>query len=276
MRKTIAAGVVAGLALAAGFVAPAQAISATSADLYVFHGIPETPVDVYVNGELTLDDFQPGDFAGPLDLPAGDYEVALTDPAATDDSAPILGPATLTLEGGKSYTATANLDAAGAPALNLFTNDIATTKAGEGRLSVRHTAAAPGVDILAGGAVVVTNLVNPDQATLNLPVGTVSASVAATGTTDPVIGPADVQVKDGVLTIGYAWGSLEDGNLALAVQEITVGHTTPGGVPSGTAGYAAERDAMNQALWIIGFAFAAAAASVVVFTARRSRADIGS
>ena len=78
MRKTIAAGVVAGFALAAGFVAPAQAISATSADLYVLHAIPDTPVDVYVNGALTLDDFQPGDLAGPLDLPAGDYEVALT------------------------------------------------------------------------------------------------------------------------------------------------------------------------------------------------------
>ena len=92
MRKTIAAGVVAGFALAAGFIAPAQAISATTADLSVLHGIPDTPVDVYVNGELTLDDFQPGDLAGPLDLPAGDYEVALTATDAADDSAPCSGP----------------------------------------------------------------------------------------------------------------------------------------------------------------------------------------
>ena len=40
MRKTIAAGVVAGFVLAAGFAAPAQAISATTADLSVLHGIP--------------------------------------------------------------------------------------------------------------------------------------------------------------------------------------------------------------------------------------------
>ena len=272
MRKTIAAGVVAGFALAAGFIAPAQAISPTTADLSVLHGIPDTPVDVYVNGELTLDDFQPGDLAGPLDLPAGDYAVALTATDAADDSAPILGPATLTLEAGKSYTATANLDEAGAPALNLFTNDIATTAAGQGRLTVRHVAAAPAVDILAGGAPVIQGLVNPDEATLDLPVGTVSAAVALAGTTEPVIGPADVAIQDGVLTIVYAWGSAADGNLALAVQTMTVGHTAPGGVPSGTAGYAAERDAMNQAFWIIGFAFAAAAASVGVVVARRSRA----
>ena len=238
----------------------------------MLHGIPDTPVDVYVNGELTLDDFQPGDLAGPLDLPAGDYAVALTATDAADDSAPILGPATLTLEAGKSYTATANLDEAGAPALNLFTNDIATTAAGQGRLTVRHVAAAPAVDVLAGGAPVIQGLVNPDEARLDLPVGTVSAAVALAGTTEPVIGPADVAIQDGVLTIVYAWGSAADGNLALAVQTVTVGHTAPGGVPSGTAGYAAERDAMNQAFWIIGFAFAAAAASVGVVVARRSRA----
>lgn len=270
MRKTIAAGVVAGFALAAGFVMPAQAISATNADLYVFHGIPDTPVDVYVNGALTLDDFQPGTFAGPVDLPAGDYDIALTAPDAADASAPIL-EATVTLAANTSYTATANFAEDGTPALNLFTNDIAATNAGEGRLTVRHVAAAPAVDVLAGGAVVVSALANPDQATLNLPVGTVSASVAAAGTTEPVLGPADVPIQDGVLTIAYAWGSLEEETLALATQNITVGHTTPGGVPSGTAGYAAERDAMTQAFWIAGVAFAFAAASVAIVVARRAR-----
>src|SRR5690349_18349156 len=143
VRKKILAGIAAGAVAALGMIAPASAATASNAVLSVLHGIPDTPVDVYVNGELTLDDFQPGDLAGPLDLPAGDYEVALTAPDAADASAPILGPATLTLEAGKSYTATANLDEAGTPALNLFTNDIATTKAGEGRLTVRHVAAAP-------------------------------------------------------------------------------------------------------------------------------------
>ena len=270
MRKTLAAGVVAGFVVAAGFAAPAQAISATSADLSVLHAVPGLTVDVYVNGELTLDNFEPGTLAGPLDLPAGTYEINVTAADAADDSAPVL-TATVPLAANTSYTATANLTEAGEPALNLFTNDTATTKAGEGRLTVRHVAAAPAVDVLAGGTAVVSSLVNPDEATLNLPVGTVSASVAAAGTTEPVIGPADVAVKDGVLTVAYAWGSLEDGNLALATQEITVGHSTPGGVNSGTAGYAAERDAMNQAFGIIGIAFAAAAASVAVFLVRRAR-----
>lgn len=276
MRKTLAVGmttgIVAGLALAVGFVAPASAISATSADLSVLHAIPDTPVDVWVNGELTLDDFQPGDLAGPLDLPAGSYDVAITAPDAADDSAPIL-EATVDLAAGSSYTAVAHLSEAGDPTLTPFVNDVATTKAGEGRLTVRHVAAAPAVDVLAGGTPVIEGLTNPNEQTLNLPVGTVSAAVALAGTTDPVIGPADVTISDGVLTVVYAWGSAEDANLALAVQTVAVGHTVPDAVISGTAGYAAERDSMMQAMWMVGAAFAVAAASVAVVVARRARAS---
>jgi len=272
VRKTISAGVVVGAFAAFAAFSPAYAISETTADLSVLHGIPDTPVDVYVNGELTLDDFQPGDLAGPLDLPAGDYEVALTATDAADDSAPVLGPITLTLEANKSYTAVAHLTEAGEPSATLFTNDTAPTAPGEGRLTVRHVAAAPAVDILAGGSPVVTGLVNPEEATLNLPAGVVSAAVALEGTTDPVIGPADVDIQEGVLTIAYAWGSAEDGNLALAVQTVTGLHSNPGGVNTGSAGLVAENQPMSLIALGGGLALALAAGSVVaarVATAKR-------
>ena len=110
MRRSTGAGVAVGLIMVAGLALPASASTADSATLWVLHGIPDTPVDVYVNGELTLDDFASGDLAGPLTLPAGDYEVALTAPDAADDSAPVLGPATLTLAAGGNYTAVAHLE----------------------------------------------------------------------------------------------------------------------------------------------------------------------
>jgi hypothetical protein len=227
---------------ALGLAMPAGAATDDTAQLSVLHAIPDTPVDVYVNGALTIDDFQPGDLAGPLALPAGDYEVALTAPDAVDASAPVVGPATITLTAGANYTAVAHLTEAGEPGLNLFTNDTSQTAAGQGRLTVRHVAAAPAVDVLAGGSPVIQGLTNPDEASLNLPAGTVSASVALAGTTDPVLGPTDVAVQEGVLTILYAWGSAEDGNLAIAAQTIGGLHSNPGGVPSGTAGYLAQSD----------------------------------
>ena len=270
MRKTAAAGLAVGIIAAFGFAMPASASTTGEAQLSVLHGIPDTPVDVYVNGELTLDDFLPGDLAGPLPLPAGDYEVALTDDEATDASAPILGPAAITLAAGTNYTAVAHLTEAGDPGLNLFTNDTSPTAAGEGRLTVRHVAAAPAVDILAGGSPVVEDLTNPNEASLDLAASTVSAAVALAGTTDPVIGPADVQIQEGVLTIVYAWGSAEDGNLAVAVQTVSGLHSNPDGVPSGSAGYLAQRDATSGIIMIAGAgAIAIAIAAGTVFAVRR-------
>ena len=226
------------LATAAFAVTPAYA--ADGVKLSVLHAVPDTTVDVYVDGKLTLDDFKPGTLAGPLDLDAGTYEVAITAADADDDSDPVIGPIDLELAGGGNYTAVAHLEEGGDPTASLFKNDTSKTAAGEGRLTVRHTAAAPAVDVLAGGDAVISDLSNPDEEVLDLGAGTVSASVAAAGTTDPVIGPADVAVKEGVNTIVYAWGSLEDDNLDIAVQTISGLHSGPGGVNAGQAGLAAD------------------------------------
>lgn len=232
MRKPLAAVAVSALAAftVAGFGAPAGAQDPTGT-VTVIHGIPDTPVDVYVNGDLTLDNFEPGTVTDPLELPAGDYTIALTAPDAADDSAPILTGDT-TLPAGANASIIANLDASGSPALNVFVNDISVTAAGEGRLVVRHTAAAPAVDVLAGGSAVIEGLENPDEAMLSLPAGTVSASVAAAGTTDAVIGPVDVPVVAGQVTIVYAIGSLEGESLGAAVQTITVGEEAAEETPS--------------------------------------------
>lgn len=219
-------------ALVAFAAVPAQA-DEHQASLSVLHGVPGMTVDVWVNGERTLDDFEPGELAGPLDLDPGTYSVAITAADAEDDSEPAIGPVDLPLEAGVSYTAAAHLAEDGSPTATLFTNDTSATAAGQGRLTVRHVAAAPAVDVLAGGEAVVSGLANPDEASLDLDATTVSAAVAAAGTTDPVIGPADVPVQDGVATIVYAWGSLEDNNLALATQTIEGLQSAPDGVPTG-------------------------------------------
>ncbi|GAA4727731.1 DUF4397 domain-containing protein [Isoptericola chiayiensis] len=228
------------LAAATGtaFALPAAAADG-DAMLSVLHGVPDTTVDVYVDGELTLDDFEPGDLAGPLELAPGTYSVAITAADAEDDSEPVIGPVDLPLEADMSYTAAAHLDAEGSPTATLFTNDTSQIAAGEGRLTVRHVAAAPAVDVLAGGDPVIEGLENPDEQVLDLPAGTVSAAVAAAGTTEPVLGPADVDVAEGVNTIVYAWGSLDDDSLALATQTVEGMHSAPGGVDAGTTGEAA-------------------------------------
>src|SRR5690606_15228641 len=85
---------------------------------------------------------------------------------------------------------------------------------------------------LAGGEAVISDLSNPNEASLDLPAGTVSASVAAAGTTDPVIGPADVPVVAGQSTIVYAIGSLEEGNHRRSVRHRWSGRRPRGLVPA--------------------------------------------
>ncbi|BCW17658.1 lipoprotein [Arthrobacter sp. NtRootA9] len=254
-RRIFTAGVgAAAIAASIALAGPANAAEG-DAQLSVLHGVPNLTVDVWVNGNRTLDDFTPGSLAGPLALPAGAYQIAITAADAPDASAAVIGPVSVNLAANGNYTAVANLDAAGKPTANLFTNDMSQIPAGKGKLTVRHTAAAPAVDVLAAGSPVITNLSNPNEQTLTLDPGTISAAVAATGTTAPVIGPADVTVKEGTHTIVYAWGSLTDKNLQLAVQTIDGMHSAPGSVPGARDGSADAAPA--PATLALGFGAAA-------------------
>ena len=248
MRSRTLALVAAGsLVMASAALAAPPAHAAEGAKLSVLHAVPDLTVDVYVDGKRTLDNFKPGSLAGPLDLAAGTYSVAITAADAEDDSDPAIGPVDLELAGGANYTVAAHLEEGGDPTATLFENDISRTAPGEGRLTVRHTAAAPAVDVRAAGDAVVRGLSNPDQEVLDLAAGTVRASVTAAGDTKALIGPADVAVQEGVNTIVYAWGSAEDDTLALAVQTIKGLHSSPNKVDAGEAGLAADRSPLPLA-----------------------------
>ncbi len=255
MRRSIftAGAGAAAIAAAIAFAGPAQAAEG-DAQLSVLHGVPGLTVDVWVNGDRTLDDFTPGSLAGPLALPPGAYELAITASDAADASAPAIGPVTVNLAANGNYTAVANLDAAGKPTANLFTNDVSRIEAGKGKLTVRHTAAAPAVDVRAGGTPVFTNLTNPNEAKADIGAGTVKADVVLAGTSTVAIGPAEVNLAEGTSTIVYAYGSAEGKTLALAVQTISGLHSAPGGVPSGDGGLA---DESGMSLWWLVVAGAA-------------------
>lgn len=213
MRRFFAALVAALTALAVLVVVPAGA--QTNSDVYVLHGIPGVTVDVYVNGALTLDSFEPEDIAGPLSLPAGDYDIDIFAEAATasetssarSDAAVI--DVTAAVPGGESVSVIAHLDAAGAPTLTAFVNDLSDTARNEGRVTIRHTAEAPAVDIIAGGAAVApfTNLTNGNEAVADLPAGDYPTGIAAAGSTDELV-PAPVTATAGTNLVVYAIGSL--------------------------------------------------------------------
>ena len=256
-RRTRSVAAAGALLIAGGLAAtvPASASSAGTAKVSALHGIPGVPaaavVDVYAGDQELIPDFTPGTLAGPLDVPAYDIGVYADGQGPGNGDAILSLPGT-TLPAGADATVVAHLDEAGSPAIKAFVNDTSALEAGKARVTVRHVAAAPAVDILAGGAVVAPGLTNPNEASLVVDAGTISASVALAGTTDPVLGPADLQLAEGTNTIVYAYGSASGGTLALATQTITGLHSSPSGVPGGEAGLAADNGAPSA--WLLAAA----------------------
>ena len=230
MRKLIA--VFAAPLMILAIAAPAMAQS--EARIHLIHGIPDTPVDVIVDGEAVFTDFNFGDTQDLSSL-AGATLVGLTVVVAGTDTAAIdAGDVDLPASG--NYSIIANLDAEGTPTLTVFENDTSAIDAGNGRLQVRHTAAAPAVDVKADGAVAFSNLSNPNEAKADLPAATYSVEVVPTGADEPVvIGPADIAVKDGESLIVYAVGSLDDSSLTVLTESITGLGAAPAAVQTGNS-----------------------------------------
>ena len=212
-------------------VSPAGAQDAT---IMLAHGIPDTDVDVVVDGDIVIPNYSFGSmedlsaFAGQT-LPSLTVNLAGTDTVALD-----LGDFAVPASG--NYTVVAHLDADGNPTASVFENDTSTIAAGEGRLVVRHTAAAPEVDILANGSAAFTSVPNGAEGQVDLAAGTISAEVLPAGATEPVvIGPADLPVTEGASLIVYAVGSLADGNLTVLTQSISGLGSTPSVVNTGNS-----------------------------------------
>lgn len=238
--------------LPAAAAATAQAKPTANATVSVLHAVPGPTVDVYANGKALLTNFKPGTLTDPVELPEGTYDLKVTAAGAGATGAAVMQANGVKVPGGANVTVVAHLSAAGKPELTPYVNDTSKLSAGQARLTVRHDAAAPAVDVRAGGKPVFKSLANPDEAKADLPAGTVKADVVLAGTSTVAIGPADVSLEEGTNTIVYAWGSATDKNLKLAVQTISGLHGNPSGVPGGSGGQAAEQSGSDVPLWLIG------------------------
>jgi hypothetical protein len=261
----VATGASVGVALAA----PLSAQAADAAMVSILHAVPNTPVDVCANGKALLTNFQPGTLTDPQSLPAGSYDLKLTAANSGCGAAAVLEAKGVNVPAGANITVVAHLSESGSPQLTPYVNDVSAVPAGKARLTVRHDAAAPAVDVRAGGTPVVTNLTNPDGKSLVTNAGTVSADVVLAGTGTVVIGPADVTLKEGTSTIVYAWGSANDKNLKLAVQTISGMHSSPGGVNAGTGGQASEGTPALPAVGLVALGGVSAGALALALLRRR-------
>ena len=191
------------------------------------HGIPglPAPVDVFA-GNIRLFSFDFGEIQGPLVLNPGTYALSVRLQGQTVLSA---NP---TVAAGDDVSIVAHLDASGTNnVLSVFPNDVSGLSSGA-RLSVRHTAAAPAVDVGldAGGSrfATIPNLSNGQSATAEVPSGIYEASLFAAGTATRAFGPAVLKPASDVHYLVYAIGDLAGGSFRLAIQTIDLGFAAPG------------------------------------------------
>ncbi len=258
------------LLVAAGAAGSGPATAQSAARIHLIHGIPATDVDVDAGGAEVFADFKYGETKD-LSALAGQ---TLTDlkvlAAGTETVAIDAGDVALPATG--NYTIIAHLTADGTPALAVFENDVSALAAGEGRLVVRHAAAAPAVDVKANGAVAFANVVNGKEGSADLPAGTVSAEVVPAGASEPVvIGPADLSVKAGESLIVYAVGSLDAGTLGVLTESISGLGADPARVETGNTPIDDDDGLPIAAIALFAIGAAAIGATLV---RRSSRASI--
>ncbi len=205
-----------------------------NASVYVIHGIrgedlgapAALPVDVSVNGACALKDFEFGNIVGPLSLPAGSYAIAISladdDPSTGCNNAPVIGPATIRFRSGENATVIAHLTEDGAPTASKFTNRVRGLNERNARLVVRHTAAAPTVDIGVnrGDREIrcLKNLSNGGEVITTVRAGAYHVFVYPAGAPSPVAGPIPADLAGDKVTIVYAVGTLSKGTFTVLAQ----------------------------------------------------------
>ncbi|SPE31059.1 conserved exported hypothetical protein [Acidobacteriia bacterium SbA2] len=236
-----------GCLMLSGFTSNSALAQSPNASVYVVHGIPghdvsenldpALPVDVQVNGSICLlQGFKFGDIAGPLTIPAGNYNFTISLANTVD---PCSNPALLTADGvalaeGENASVVAYLNAEGAPGVTKFDNNLSPTPAGQSRVIVQHTANAPAVDITVVRQyyysplkpTTIPNVSNgqqaaallPSERTWNFPRTQVTLTPA--GQTSPVIGPYFFQLEPHDVYLIYAVGSLSTGSFTLISKTV--------------------------------------------------------
>lgn len=217
------------------FAVPAQAAGDDPARVMVVHGIPgddlgldrALPVDVSVDGAVILAGFEFGEFAGPLDLPAGTYNIEIrlanADDPGTNDPPVIAGD--FSFDAGEFASVVAHFDADMGLTASKFTNDFSYPGFLRSRALIHHTAAAPEVDIslrrlgfFPDGAFL-EDVPNGAQANLSVLFGFYDFGVNVANTDVQVLGGRGLLLPR-FAYLAYVVGSAETGSLQIITKRV--------------------------------------------------------
>jgi hypothetical protein len=201
------------------------ASTASAARVFIIHGIPGVPVDVYASpagaptpATPTLPNFQPKQV---VDVTAGPITVDIrifAQGANPQTATPVIAVLGASVPASGEISILAHLDASGGPTATIYTNDASAPLAGAARVSVRHAAQAPAVQLTAGGVPKLA-VANPYFGDLEVPAGVaipLQLQVPFTGT--PITPTATLSFAAGLRYFVYAIGSVAGGTFDFIVH----------------------------------------------------------
>lgn len=206
--------------------APAGATLPLSASLSVLHvadGIEAAQVvDVYAGSMRIMDDLRTGELRA-VRITRGQYTVRVfpdgQDPRSTQPLTTIEG---LRLAEQANVTVAIHRGQDGSLRATDFTNNTLRNPPAQGRVTIRHVALAPALDIQLGNARTVRSLTNSDEITIRGLRGDQLTEVLQSDGAAVLLTQRRIPIARPVNTVVYIWGSAPDG-LRMALQPIPVG-----------------------------------------------------
>lgn len=247
--RTIAAMLSLTAALVLGVAAPA--LGQATGRLTVVQGLPNTDVDAYLDGALLVRGLAPESVTDPQAIAAGPHELAVFEEGADPATATPLAERSVALGEADDVTVVVGATPASEVAVSVFTNDTSEIDGDrQGRLVVRHTAAAEETNVIVNGEPAITQLGAGAEEQLGIAPGTYELRFQVSGEIEPALDPFEVPVRTGRSTIIHLIGDASGRFAPYSVVVQTIGglEPLPRAVPTGDSGLSATIDRTPSAV----------------------------
>jgi len=195
-------------------------------EVILLHAIPGLEADVLVDGEVVIPSFETGEMQDLSAFAGQTLENLEIRVSGSDDLA--FGPVDeFPVPESGVWTVVAHLSEDGMPVVTPYENDVTPTADGEGRITLRHVAAAGPVDLVVGDDRPIEDAENGTSVHLSLPAGPVEGAQLALTGEDPIADVPAFELEEGQNAIVYGVFSAEDDEFDFYIQNRDVGVEEP-------------------------------------------------
>ena len=222
-------------AAAAGAGGAASALPAATGMVSVVQAVPDSMVRVSIDGKTVATGAATGDVLGPIPLSPGQHEIDFV-------GADVSVATTLQVTAGSHQDVVLHRPASvgGDALVTSYPTPTKPIGPGKARVLMAHTASVGPADVRVDGTVVFSNVANGDFATADVPAGKhVVALLPAGQQSGPLLGPLDVTLAPGTVTMVYAFGNAASMDLVVHADRLAAdGSVFPVKIDTGSAGLA--------------------------------------